>query len=88
MMKFMEPIIFDKGTLMNTSERELFHVACKRTIEPNQKLYKIICQCQKVEKFAEYKSCLEEYKEKIGEKLETGCQQIIDLIKRNFTIDD
>lgn len=68
---------------MNKHERDLFSVACKKQIDPYQKIFKTIEALETYEKFERYKECMADYKEKIRAKIEVGCEQIIDIIEAN-----
>ena len=68
MLKFMEPLMDQKGPTLNTDERHLVMSACKYVIEADQKIWRTITVIESFKKYEDKLEYLQEYKDLVSQR--------------------
>ena len=83
MMEFMEKTMDQKGSGMSKDERVLIHTACKSIIDPEFRLMQTIEAIESFSKFESKQPWLDEYKQRVRERIDEKCTYYIGMIQRN-----
>ena len=66
MLKFLEPLMDQKGPTLNSDERNLVTAACKYVIESDLKIWRTINVIEGFKKFEDKQEYLSEYKDVVS----------------------
>ena len=81
MVKFLEPVLDQKGGDITSDERNLLSVAFKNLISSKRTAWRTISAIEQNPKYQKFGDSLAKYKKQIEEALYKDCEMIIELIK-------
>ena len=77
MVKFLTPVIEEKGAKLSVEERNLLSVAFKNLVGSRRTAWRTISAIEQNPKYSHFADAIKSYKTKIEEELYASCEEII-----------
>lgn len=80
MLRFLEPIMDQKGSMMSRDERTLVYAACKQILDPDIKSIRTISAIESFGKYEAQQEYLNEYRAILCKRVDEKSRRIINLL--------